>query len=140
MRSHGLQPIRLLYAWGFPGTSTGMGCHFLLQGIFLTQGLNPHLLHRQEDSLPLSCQESLWKSILCSDENHWDKQTPLKLSTSLFFELLEAKTRVLSSSPSQGSGLKVPRAVTPVVPPQDLAGHPILPTWDDRNKNTSHKW
>ena len=21
-----------------------MGCHFLLQGIFLTQGLNPHLL------------------------------------------------------------------------------------------------
>jgi len=23
---------------------TGMGCHFLLQGIFLTQGLNPYLL------------------------------------------------------------------------------------------------
>ena len=25
--------------------STGVGCHFLLQGIFLTQGLNPGLLH-----------------------------------------------------------------------------------------------
>ena len=33
-----------------------MGCHFLLQGIFLTQGSNPHLLHllhQQADSLPL---------------------------------------------------------------------------------------
>ena len=32
------------------------GCHFLLQGIFLTQGSNPHLLcllHWQVDSLPL---------------------------------------------------------------------------------------
>ena len=28
----------------FPGKNTGMGCHFLLQGIFPTQGLNPHLL------------------------------------------------------------------------------------------------
>ena len=28
----------------FPGKSTGVGCHFLLQGIFLTQGLNPGLL------------------------------------------------------------------------------------------------
>ena len=35
-----------------------MGCHFLLQGIFLTQGLNPHvlcLLHWQANSLPLCC-------------------------------------------------------------------------------------
>ena len=35
----------------------GAGCHFLLQRIFPTQGLNPHflrLLHWQEDSLPLS--------------------------------------------------------------------------------------
>ena len=29
---------------GFPGKNTGVGCHFLLQGIFLTQGSNPHLL------------------------------------------------------------------------------------------------
>ena len=29
----------------FPGKNTGVGCHFLLQGIFLTQGLNPGLLH-----------------------------------------------------------------------------------------------
>ena len=30
-----------------------MGCHFLLQGIFPTQGSNPCLLHWQVDSLPL---------------------------------------------------------------------------------------
>ena len=29
----------------FPGNDTGVGCHFLLQGNFLTQGLNPGLLH-----------------------------------------------------------------------------------------------
>ena len=31
-----------------------MGGYFLLQGIFLAQGLNPCLLHWQVDSLPLS--------------------------------------------------------------------------------------
>ena len=39
-----------------PGKDIGVGCHALLQGIFLTQGLNPHLLcllHGQEGSLPL---------------------------------------------------------------------------------------
>ena len=29
-----------------------MGCHALLQGIFLTQRLSPHLLQWQADSLP----------------------------------------------------------------------------------------
>ena len=31
----------------------GVGCHFFVQEIFLTQGLNPHLLHWQVDSIPL---------------------------------------------------------------------------------------
>ena len=40
---HRLQPTRLLCSRDFPGKNTGVGCHFLLQGIFLTQGLNPCL-------------------------------------------------------------------------------------------------
>ena len=28
---HGLQPSRLLHPWDFPGKSTGVGCHCLLQ-------------------------------------------------------------------------------------------------------------
>ena len=57
----GLQPTKLLCPWDFPGKNTGMGCHFLLQGIFLTQESNPHLLcllHWQADSLPLSHWEA----------------------------------------------------------------------------------
>ena len=52
----GLQPARLLGPWDFPGKNTGMGWHFLLQGIFPTQGSNPQflcLLHWQVDSLPM---------------------------------------------------------------------------------------
>ena len=54
--SNSLQPTRLLCPWNFPGKNTGVGCHFLLQGIFPTQRLNPRLLHRlhwQAGSLPL---------------------------------------------------------------------------------------
>ena len=36
------------------------GCHFLLQIIFLIQGLNPHLLHWQVDSLLLNQQGTLY--------------------------------------------------------------------------------
>ena len=50
-----LQPARLLCPQDFPGRNTGVGCHFLLQSIFLTQGPHfSHLLHWQLDFLPLS--------------------------------------------------------------------------------------
>ena len=32
---HGLQPIRLLHPWDFPGKSTGVGCHCFLQKGYL---------------------------------------------------------------------------------------------------------
>ena len=38
-----VQLIRPLCPWGSPGENTGVGCHALLEGIFPTQGLNPHL-------------------------------------------------------------------------------------------------
>ena len=44
--------------WDFPGKNTGVGCHFLFQGILPTQGLNPGLLHWQAGSSPLSRPES----------------------------------------------------------------------------------
>ena len=49
---------RFLCLWEFPGKNTGVGCHILLQGFFPTQGSNPHLLHWQVGSLPLSHLES----------------------------------------------------------------------------------
>ena len=45
LRPHGLQSTRLLCPWNVPGKNIGVGCHSLLQGIFLTQGSNPGLLH-----------------------------------------------------------------------------------------------
>ena len=56
LRPHGLKPARLLCPWEFSGKNIGVGCHFLLQEIFPTQGLSPylqHLLPCQMDSLPL---------------------------------------------------------------------------------------
>ena len=58
--------------WDFPVKNTRVDCHFLLQGIFLTQGSNQSLLHWQVNSLPLShhggslldLREIWWK--LCS--------------------------------------------------------------------------
>ena len=41
---HGLQPVKILWLWDFSGRNVAVGCHFFLQGIFLTQGLNPRLL------------------------------------------------------------------------------------------------
>ena len=91
----GLLPARLLCPWNFPGKNFGMGCHFLLQGIFLIQGLNPHLLHllpQHAYSLPLHhCKmfksSQLITSIIIQFINvslsleiiwsHFDKQRPL---------------------------------------------------------------
>ena len=56
LRPHGLHPARLLCPWDFPGKNTGVGCYFLLQGIFLIQGSNLHLLcllHWQAGPSPL---------------------------------------------------------------------------------------
>ena len=38
---YGLLPARLFCPWNSPGKNTGVGCYFLLQGIFPIQGSNP---------------------------------------------------------------------------------------------------
>ena len=48
--------VACIHPWNFPGKNTGVGCHTILQEIFLTRGLNSHLLHLlhwQAGSLPL---------------------------------------------------------------------------------------
>ena len=51
---------QILCPKNFPGKNSGVACHFLLQGIFPTQGLNPHLLHL------LHCQVDFFSFF-----NHW---------------------------------------------------------------------
>ena len=74
LQTPGLEPTRLLCPWSSPGNSPGMGCHFLFQGIFPTQGLNPDLLsllhcrqllyHRTTGKVPFieKVHAFIWKS------------------------------------------------------------------------------
>ena len=54
LQLQGLQSTSLLCSWNFPDKNIGMGCHFLLQGIFSVHGWNPCLLHWKADSSPLN--------------------------------------------------------------------------------------
>ena len=44
LQPYGLQPAKFLCPCDSPGKNTAVGCHALLQGVFLTQGWNPGLL------------------------------------------------------------------------------------------------
>ena len=57
LQPYRLQPTRFLCLWDSLGENAGVGCHALLQVIFLTQGSNPSLLSFlpwQAGSLPLA--------------------------------------------------------------------------------------
>ena len=54
-----MEPSRLLCPWDSLGKNTGVGCHFLLQGIFPIQELNPGLLHWRQILYQLSYKGSL---------------------------------------------------------------------------------
>ena len=93
----------LLRPWDSPGKSTGVGCHFLLQGIFPTQGLNPGLLHYRQILYYLGHQESPqidhgsvhgilqprileWVAILFSRGSSWSRnRTWVSCITAWFF-------------------------------------------------------
>ena len=54
--SDSLQPHGLYSPWNSPGHSTGMCNHYLLQGIFPTQGSNPGLPHCRQNLYQLNQQ------------------------------------------------------------------------------------
>ena len=58
LQPFGLWPVNLLCPWDFSGKNTGVDCHFPLQGIFLNQGSNLHVLHWRVEPLTLRHQES----------------------------------------------------------------------------------
>ena len=56
---HGLQPARLLWPWNTLGKNTGVENHFLLQGIFPTQGSNLGLIHGRQILYHLSHKKNI---------------------------------------------------------------------------------
>ena len=106
LRPHGLQPIRLLCSWNFPGKNTGVGSHSLLQGIFPTQGSNLGLQHCREIHYCLSYQRSPRscllesKSVVCIDKEFrrslWRKRGWISCQSS--FSWICAFTKAVSSA------------------------------------------
>ena len=80
----GLQSARCLSLWDSPNKSTGVGCHFLLQGTFLNQGSNPYLLcflHWQADSLLLSHLGSLINTLaILKLSGNWVSENLIKFT------------------------------------------------------------
>ena len=78
LQPHGLQPTRLLCPWDSPGKNTGVGGHFLLQGIIPTQESNPRLLLWHMDSLTLKhllgycpAEDTLTHLLIRAASNPW---------------------------------------------------------------------
>ena len=67
----------LLCPWDSPGKNTGVGCHFLLQAIFLNQGSNLGLLH---------CRQILYQL------NHQGRFKESDLKPSLSFHIYNLMT------------------------------------------------
>ena len=59
LQPNGLQPPGSFVHGDSPGKNSGVGCHFLLQGIFPTQGSNPGLPHCKRLLYHLSHQGNL---------------------------------------------------------------------------------
>ena len=76
LQPHGLQPASLLYPWNSPGKNTGVGTHFLLQGIFPTQRSNPGLLHCRQIVYQRATREARRPDKLCSPLFHFPSPFP----------------------------------------------------------------
>ena len=75
-------PTRLLYPWDSLGKNPGVGCHALLQGIFLTQGLNLRLLcllHWQVGSLASEATQPVLAGLGYENPNLPDAKAQLSL-------------------------------------------------------------
>ena len=68
-RPHGLQPIRLLHPWDFPGKSTGVGhqcllCQMVTTTVYNTSAVSqkdkPTVFSQSPNSPPTSIPKSLW--------------------------------------------------------------------------------
>ena len=81
-RLHGLQPTSLLSPLDFPGKNTGVGCHFLLQGILLTQGSNLGLLHCRQTLYCLSHQANHY---ICVQSTLFFSENQVYLQRQLLF-------------------------------------------------------
>ena len=89
--SDSLQPHGLYSPWNSPGLNTGVDSLSLLQGIFLTQGLNLGFPHCRQMLYHLSYQESPW--------NPQFLQAYMSVLSAYLFQILAASNLPLTYSP-----------------------------------------
>ena len=92
--------------------NTGVGCHALLQGIFPTQGLNPHLLsllHWQQGSLPLAPPG---KPGAVSPSSDWMRPTHIMKSAESEEELKSLWVKVKEESEKTGLKFNIQKTKT----------------------------
>ena len=105
LQPHGLWHSRLLCPWDFPDKNTGAGCHFLLQGIFLTQRLNMssawwilyQLRHLGSTKRHPPWRNFIWYSFPCFEKMVVALTASLK---AVFFCTLKVKVLVAQSCPT----------------------------------------
>ena len=76
-------------SWDFPGENTGLGCHFLLQGIFLTQESNPDLLHYRQTLYRLSHQGILYGTLLLNNSGCISKKWQRSHESQTMIEMVQ---------------------------------------------------
>ena len=77
LRPHGRQPPRFLCPWNFPEKNTGVGCCFLIQRMFLTQGWNPCM----SPASPEPAGRLIPSSLSCLGSLYTDRQTHTHMHT-----------------------------------------------------------
>ena len=93
---------QLLCPWGFSRQEYWMGCHALLQGIFLTQGCNPGLPHRRRVLYCLSYHGSPNKRVDITKENRVREELRHK-----FLKVSRGKKRKIERNCDKASELVV---------------------------------
>ena len=99
LRPHGLYPARLPCPWDFPGKNTGMGYHFLLQGIFPTPGSNLGLPYGRKALYCLSHQRIPWNSVWVTRE--FIGRTDAKAEALILWPP-DAKSQLIGEDPDSG--------------------------------------
>ena len=115
-RPPGLQPTRFLCPWDFPSKNTRVGCHFLFQEIFPTQGLNPglppcrqtlnHLSHQQSERWTINKAEHrriddpqlwCWRRLLRVPwtARRSNQSVPKEISSEIFIGRIDAEAEAL---------------------------------------------
>ena len=103
LQLHGLEPIRLLCPQNFSGKSTGVGCHFLIQGIFPNPSLVScmgrvllyHWCHPGSWYIMCACELSCFSPV-CLQPHHTNHQIPEKKNHFLSFGDLRPSEKVFS--------------------------------------------